>query len=101
MRRDPRNSIRRRVTLGLAIPASAQAATGIGTHGPATEASGWFPERCEDAAGTRRALCVAGAHCLTALEAGVPAAGWPAAAPDNSPDEPVSWSPDGTLTYPG
>src|SRR4051812_27829605 len=89
------------VTLGLAIPASAQAATGIGTHGPATEASGWFPERYEDAAGTRLELCVEGAHCVTALEGGLPDPGSPASFPDNFPDESFWWSGDSTLNYPG
>src|SRR4051812_35275570 len=101
MRRDPRNSIRRRVTLGLAIPATAQATTGIGTHGPATEASGWFPEWYEDADGTRLELCVEGEHCLTALEGGLPDPGSPASFPDNFPDEAFWWSGDSTLNYAG
>jgi hypothetical protein len=89
------------LALGLAIPASAQATSGIGTHAPATEASGWFPEWYEDAAGTRLELCIEGSHCLTALEGGLPDPGSPASFPDNFPDEAFWWSGDATLTYPG
>src|SRR3954451_21680962 len=89
------------LTLGLAIPASAQASTGVGMHGPGTEASGWFPEWYQDAAGTRLALCIEGAYCATTIEGGLPDPESPARFPDNFPDEAFWWSGDATLTYPG
>jgi len=89
------------LVLGLAIPGAAQASTGIGTHGAPTEASGWFPEWYEDAAGTKLELCVEGDYCATTIEGGLPDPESPARFPDNFPDESFYWSGDATLTYPG
>jgi hypothetical protein len=89
------------VVLGLAIPAAAQASTGIGSHGAPTEASGWFPEWYEDAAGTKLELCVEGDYCATTIEGGLPDPESPARFPDNFPDESFYWSGDATLNYPG
>jgi HYDIN/CFA65/VesB family protein len=89
------------IVLGLAIPAAAHASTGIGAHGAPTEASGWFPEWYEDAAGTKLELCVEGPYCATTIEGGLPDPESPASFPDNFPDEMFWWSGDATLTYPG
>jgi hypothetical protein len=89
------------VAVGLAAPVAAQASNGIGMHGPATEASGWFPEWYEDAAGTKLELCVEGPNCLAAAEGGVPDPGSPISFPDNFPEEAFWWSGETTLTYAG
>ena len=89
------------LVLALALPAAAQATTGIGAHGPVTEAYGWFPEWYEDASGLRLELCVDGPYCLSTAEGGVPHPDEPARFPDNFPDEAFWWSADSTLTYPG
>ena len=82
-------------------PAAAHATTGIGAHGPVTEAYGWFPEWYEDASGLRLELCVDGPYCLATAEGGVPHPDEPARFPDNFPDEAFWWAADSTLTYPG
>ncbi len=89
------------LVLVLALPAAAQATTGIGAHGPVTEAYGWFPEWYEDASGLRLELCVDGPYCLATAEGGVPHPDEPARFPDNFPDEAFWWAADSTLTYPG
>ena len=87
--------------LALAPPAAARATTGVGVHGPLTEAYGWFPEWYEDASGLRLELCVDGPYCLSTAEGGVPHPDEPARFPDNFPDEAFWWAADTTLTYPG
>jgi hypothetical protein len=87
--------------LALALPAAARATTGVGVHGPLTEAYGWFPEWYEDASGLRLELCVDGPYCLSTAEGGVPHPDEPARFPDNFPDEAFWWAADTTLTYPG
>jgi hypothetical protein len=89
------------LAVGLTVPVAAQASTGIGMHGPAIEASGWFPEWYEDAAGTRLELCVEGPNCLATAEGGLPDPGSPVSFPDNFPGEAFWWSGETTLTYPG
>ena len=80
---------------------AAHATTGIGAHGPVTEASGWFPEWYEDAAGMRLALCVDGPYCMATMEAPLPHPDEPASFPDNFPEEAFWWAGETTLTYPG
>ena len=90
------------LVLALALPAAAaHATTGIGAHGPVTEASGWFPEWYEDAAGMRLALCVEGPYCMATMEAPLPHPDEPASFPDNFPEEAFWWAGETTLTYPG
>jgi len=89
------------LTAGLAVPAAAHAAPGIGTHGPASEAFGWFPEWYEDSSGTQLELCVEGPYCMTTIEGSLPEPDQPARFPDNFPDEAFWWAGDATLTYPG
>jgi hypothetical protein len=89
------------LVLALALPAAAHATTGVGAHGPVTEASGWFPDWYEDASGLRLELCVEGRYCLSTAEGGLPHADEPARFPDNFPDEAFWWAGETTLTYPG
>src|SRR4051812_44615133 len=89
------------LALGLAIPGAAHATSGIGMHGPATEAFGWFPEWYEDSSGTRLELCVEGPYCMATMEAPLPEPDQPARFPDNFPDEAFWWAGETTLTYPG
>jgi hypothetical protein len=57
------------VALGLAAFApAAGATTGIASHGPTTEALGWFPEWYEDVDGLRLELCRSGPLCTATLE---------------------------------
>ena len=67
----------RRSASALALPARGARETGIGAHGPVTEAYGWFPEWYEDAAGTRLELCVEGPYCM-AIDGGAAPASRPA-----------------------
>jgi hypothetical protein len=85
-------SITRRRLAGLAVAllsaaafaAPAQAAPGIGTHGPLTERYGFFPEYYEDGAGLRLQLCIdLSAACGAVL---TPHPG-PISFPGNFPDE--------------
>jgi hypothetical protein len=89
------------LALGLALPATAGASDGIGSHGPVTEAYGWFPEWYEDSAGTRLELCLEGPYCMASIEAPLPHPDQPASFPDNFPDEAFWWAAETTLTYPG
>jgi hypothetical protein len=89
------------VAVGLAAPVTAHASTGIGMHGPATEATGWFPEWYQDAAGTRLELCVEGPYCASTIEGGLPDPESPSSFPGNFPDELFWWTGETTLTYPG
>lgn len=89
------------LALGLALPTTAGASDGIGSHGPVTEAFGWFPEWYEDGSGTRLALCLEGPYCMASIEAPLPHPDQPASFPDNFPDEAFWWAAESTLTYPG
>jgi hypothetical protein len=90
------------LTLGAAaLPATAQAAPGVGTHGPATEAFGFFPEWYEDKGGLRLELCTSGPLCMATLEVPLPKPDEPARYPDNFPSEAFWWAAETTLTYPG
>ncbi len=77
------------------------ASDGIGSHGPVTEAYGWFPEWYEDSAGTRLELCLEGPYCMASIEAPLPHPDQPASFPDNFPEEAFWWAAETTLTYPG
>jgi hypothetical protein len=87
--------------MALAVPGAAHASTGVGMHGPATEAFGWFPEWFEDSSGMRLELCVDGPYGMATMESSLPHPDQPASFPGNFPDEAFWWAGETTLTYPG
>jgi hypothetical protein len=107
IRRRTRASAGRRLAvaaaaLGLAVLAPAAGASqGVSSHGPATEAFGWFPEWYEDADGLRLELCTSGSLCTATLEEPLPHPSEPVSFPDNFPAEAFWWGAETTLTYPG